>query len=396
MGKNGWMFYTPDNNIKIASGTYPLSGDLLKEIVDKQIIIRDKLKAQGIDYIFVIAPSKAGIYPEMITSGNYSVGKTVGDIFSDAMETAGINVINLREPLLTGKKEEQVYFKTDTHWNEVGAYFGYNYLLNRLTSFGIINSKPIEVEFVPSSRQCEFAAMMGNENFLPSEDYNASVITGAKANSIYSDETFDRIMQINQYYNINTPVYMFANSFKDQSNVLLFGDSMFGMWNMPEMLGESFSQYTYVWSQDITQEYIDAVHPDVVIYEIAERYLNILDTKSPVFSINILNNPQAVILDVDSSQLNIGSTSKLNVTVKNSGNEQWSSDQNIRLGYFIDGYDSGYRFDIPKGVVINPSEEYTFSIDAFKVPDAASGYIEFTMLQEGITYFGNRFVVDVF
>lgn len=57
IGKDGWYFYTPDDNLKIATGDYPLSEDTLAKILQEHLAIRDKLKAQGIEYV-VILPTK--------------------------------------------------------------------------------------------------------------------------------------------------------------------------------------------------------------------------------------------------------------------------------------------------------------------------------------------------
>ncbi|MFN8387050.1 MAG: hypothetical protein U0X92_11595 [Anaerolineales bacterium] len=41
-------------------------------------------------------------------------------------------VIDLRPALLTAKSERQVYYATDTHWNDYGAYIAYSAIMNEL------------------------------------------------------------------------------------------------------------------------------------------------------------------------------------------------------------------------------------------------------------------------
>ena len=67
----------------------------------------------------------------------------------------------------------------------------------------------------------------------------------------------------------------------------------------------------------------------------------------------------------------------------------------VRLGIFQNGVDCGYggRAYLPAGVSVAPGETYTFTFQDF-VPSIPGAKLEFTMLQEGITYFGERREAD--
>ena len=41
-----------------------------------------------------------------------------------------VKVLDLRPALIQGKAREQVYFKTDSHWNYLGATIGYDALID--------------------------------------------------------------------------------------------------------------------------------------------------------------------------------------------------------------------------------------------------------------------------
>ena len=57
-----------------------------------------------------------------------------------------VKVLDLRPLLLEAKQRERVYFKTDSHWNYLGAEVGYNALIAALKN--ILPSVP----GVPSRR----------------------------------------------------------------------------------------------------------------------------------------------------------------------------------------------------------------------------------------------------
>jgi len=386
IGEGGWYFYTLDNNLDIAKGKYPLTDEVLLKIKNKQEMIHKKLKNKGIQYVLVLAPSKVSIYPEYIRSGYYKVGETPIDILTEYLEkNTDIKVINLKEALLEGKKNEQVYFKTDTHWNEAGAYYGYQSLINQLKSFKLTNTEPVEVKKIASTYKGEFSAMMGDINLLDEEACINTEIISPKS------EGMDKI----SIGHVN-PNYAYINNFVEENKVLMYGDSMFGSWNLANLLSENFSDFTYIWSYEMQQETIDVYKPNIVIYEITERYINNLANFNGIFISSDMKNPQAEIVSENMPTIiERGKKYNVDIIVKNTSQEAWTEDNMIRLCIWQDGIDYGYRIKIPDGVEINPSEEYTFVLQDFQAPPSNSTYIEFQMLQEGRTYFGEKQRVDI-
>lgn len=397
IGKSGWFFYTLDNNIEIAQGKYMLSEEMLKEIAIQQEEIRKKLNEQGIEYILILPPSKVSIYPEMIASGNYSIRKTPVDIVADYLEqNTQVKVVRLKEALLEGKDKQQLYFKTDTHWNEAGAYVAYSEIINKLIEWKIIETEPTQVKMIPSTYKGEFSAMMGNIDLLPEEETLNTEIISQKAQKIESGDKKERLQQMNSTLGINMPIYLYQNTSVKDVSAVFFGDSMFGSWNATELLAENFKELTYIWDYNIRQEWLDELKPDVVFYDMGERYLNSLVTKSQEFHKDELVNPKAEIISHDAPKIiDRESTYTIHITVKNTGSESWREQDEVRLCIWQDGLDLGYRIKLPKDVIVEPNEEYTFVLEGFGAPPSSHTYLEFQMLQEGITYFGEKYRVDI-
>lgn len=76
IGEDGFMFYTLDDNMKIANGTYPLNEEDLIDITYNQKAIQKFLNNQGIEYLLVLPPSKVSVYPEKIKGGGAALSTT--------------------------------------------------------------------------------------------------------------------------------------------------------------------------------------------------------------------------------------------------------------------------------------------------------------------------------
>lgn len=395
LGKDGWMYYTQDRNLKIASGEYVLLQKELESILKQQQRINDKLKSQGIEYVLVLPPSKVSIYPEYIRSGDYQVRETPVDQLAQYIQThSDIKVIPLKQALLEAKKEGQVFFKTDTHWTQYGAYMAYREIIKKLNEFGLIDDAPEEVIFEPSEYQGEMGGLMGNSKLVPPEKTTISVILEKDARRVEEGELYQSFHNILKQYNVYKPCYLYENAKKDNT-LLMYGDSMFGTWNATELLAEHFNTMAYVWGGDIQQEYIDILKPKVVIYEITERYLDILKYRNRNFA-DRLDDFQAEIIAHDApTVIDRKNTYSINITVKNTSSDSWSEEKMVRLSIWQDGMDYGHRLYLPDGIEVAPGEQYTFHLGAFVAPPNDTTYLEFVMCQEGITYFGERERVDI-
>lgn len=88
-------------------------------------------------------------------------------------------------------------------------------------------------------------------------------------------------------------------------------------------------------------------------------------------------------------------TNQIRITVKNCGTVTWSKSEDIRLCIWQDEYDWGYRVNLPDDVEVQKGEQYTFIVENFVLPEASRTKLEFQMVKEGITYFGEREAVEI-
>lgn len=276
IGKDGWLFYTLDNNTKIATGEYPLTDENLKTIAENQQAISDYYKSIGSKYILMLTPSKVSIYPEYLPFGDSAVDETPVDILANYLrENTDIIVYNSKDALLEAKNngEGQLYLKTDTHWNEKGAYYVYKGLHQVMSDNGILDDEPIQPEFAEGEYKGEFSFMMGDLDILPAEQVPVAS-WNAQATEVKEGELYELVQQKENQYGSHQGANLFSNQNK-KLTAQIYGDSQIEVVRkIPQMLAEHFSTFVKYSVRNVSVSVDEAVKPDVVIFSCSERYIN--------------------------------------------------------------------------------------------------------------------------
>ena len=258
VGRDGWLFFTGDNNLRIADGIYPLFREELDDIVSGQLEVKEYLDERGCEYYLILPPSKVSIYYEYL-KGNYDVKETPADIVEKELNgKTGVNVINLKKCLFKAKHRDQVFLKTDTHWNQLGAYEAYKEI-HRITAF---DTDEPEVEIYDTKVKGEFSNMMGSASLLPPEETKGTRIMMPDAKPVSDGDGKE---------------FVYHNENGNGKTCLMFGDSLFGAdWNIRELLAEDFTDFIFIWSYEFDTDKIEEYSPDIVFYDMGERFLNSL------------------------------------------------------------------------------------------------------------------------
>lgn len=132
-GEDGWLFYYGDQSLDDYKGTNLPSDKELMEYANRLAKVDAYFKSQGKIFALVIAPNKEQIYSEYMPSGIVVENniKRIDKIYEYLTENTSA-VISYSKDTLLDHKDEYVYYKTDTHWNEYGSYLGTIELLNDL------------------------------------------------------------------------------------------------------------------------------------------------------------------------------------------------------------------------------------------------------------------------
>jgi len=92
------------------------------------------LAERGIRFLVVIAPNKETIYPEYMPARLNRLRETtrLDQIVSHMRARSNLAIIDPRAALRSAKAGGTVYFRTDTHWNDAGAWLLHREIVARL------------------------------------------------------------------------------------------------------------------------------------------------------------------------------------------------------------------------------------------------------------------------
>jgi len=132
LGKDGWLYYAIDPEIK--DPCTPFTKEQLKRIKMNLDITTKWFDQRNIKYYLAIIPYKSRIYSEMMPDqlklrmrhANYV------QLLNYLEKDTALRLVNCTPELIKGKNVRPVYYKTDTHWNEYGAFLGYRKIIERV------------------------------------------------------------------------------------------------------------------------------------------------------------------------------------------------------------------------------------------------------------------------
>jgi alginate O-acetyltransferase complex protein AlgJ len=139
IGKDRWVFYY-DATEKILEnhlGLDPLTDEQLAAWKSYLEHKHARRAASGMKSLFVIAPDKQTIYPEMMPPYLSPNGRTRADqLIAYLHDThSPANIIDLRPVLTAAKREGLIYFPQDSHWNGRGYFAAYREISRQLRSW---------------------------------------------------------------------------------------------------------------------------------------------------------------------------------------------------------------------------------------------------------------------
>ena len=136
LGKDDWLFWRYD--IEQHSGLRLLGQLEIDDWLQTLGYIHDWLASKGIRFVFVVAPDKSEIYPEQLPDGVPAAPFTALDQLMAALAgQSRFDFIDLRPLLKVAKAKDQIYYKTDSHWNSLGAYLALTRVLQGRLPLGV-------------------------------------------------------------------------------------------------------------------------------------------------------------------------------------------------------------------------------------------------------------------
>ena len=286
IGKEGWLYYTPDYNLEIPTGKFPMPEDLIASHVENLKVVKTYYDSMGIDFYYLPYPSQTSVYPECIGRDDvdYSLPTPV-DILEERLRAeTDINIVSTKRALIDGKSLGQVFRKTDVHTSDLGTYITYQQLCKAISEGGEYNIEPVTVTFVDgdylvgANEAAKVGNLFGSAETAPVAVYESAVV------SVNSGKLFDAIGAIYAdpaYAGLTSKYYtIFENPSVESGTVLIYGYSTFLNDNLGEtfqllrLIAENFHRVVFASTNSHIISGLDTlVDPDIVILESPERFL---------------------------------------------------------------------------------------------------------------------------
>ncbi|MFC4723067.1 hypothetical protein ACFO5O_12095 [Geojedonia litorea] len=259
-GLDGWYFLGNHHNniISDSFGNDSFSENELNVICKNIIELNAYFVAKKIKFYLVIPPNKSSIYREQLP---YQLTKhaTKFTSFKNSLEDRfGFKIIDLSSEMLSKKNDSLLYMKTDTHWNDYGAFIGYSKVID------VLNAHHLNIPKVS----------------LNTYRINHKFISG-DITPMINNNTLERTIVFEK--KSNTKINNLSESYKHQryynpdgnKKLLMFRDSFANAWT--PYFSESFKESVFLTDYIIDYSLIEKENPDVVILEVVERnFLEVL------------------------------------------------------------------------------------------------------------------------
>ena len=258
IGEEGYLFY--EDTVADYSGLNRWNDRELYTVAKTLELMGESVAADGGRFLLLIAPNKNSLYDYM----PYNYRKRTEPSNAERLLTAleHVDYVNLFD--LFKNREKELYFKTDTHWSDEGAYYVYEAAQQALAQ------EPIR--FLEQDYAAE-KSMVGDLSNMLYPDCGPTEETLVFEEPGY--EFLTRTRSFEQNY-IETVCVAGAN------RLLMFRDSFVN--NLIGYFSESYEHAVYDKSlpYDLTQQ---SKHgSNVVIVEIAERNMGEILAMAPVMS----------------------------------------------------------------------------------------------------------------
>lgn len=162
VGKSDWLFLTEELRFD-SEGSARLA--TRANIIG---VAAHRLDLEGVKLVVALVPDKARVHSDHLKASHYpEYNLTRYQDAVSAMRAHNVTVVDLLEPLSAGAVNADVYYRTDTHWNQLGAKIAADTIAKVVQKLGVALA-PTQFDTLPSGeavqRPGDLIRLMGLEN----------------------------------------------------------------------------------------------------------------------------------------------------------------------------------------------------------------------------------------
>ena len=294
IGQNGELFFAGLHQRLIQAYRYTATSLTNAWLWQSAIRKRaDHAEGCGATFTLMIVPEKLTIYPDRVAAPALTSAAAPSLLVQRALRLFDARplALDLVAPFRNARDATAIYPETDSHWTHAGAHLAYHALCTRfqttpnphLVEGRVVNAEPFSGDLGRVIEPARFETVVVRD-------------LTRDATRVHTNEPLRQFEERGQALGIgegSNVVYRNAAAHADPRKLVIFGDSYChhnpglrsGM--LTQMLAETFREVHFIWNKSYDPHYVERVGADLVLCEIAERYL--FKLPSPTFSQSALD-----------------------------------------------------------------------------------------------------------
>ncbi len=266
-GADGWMFGVDIDNVM----NQTIGEDYLSEVelinIERNLnSIKRFLDEKNIKYYFLIAPNKHSVYYSKMGFNEISSFRIKHQLLN-ILDQANIPYVDPVEKLIIESSRGPVFYKTDTHWNNYGAYFAFEALLKKINyDFNLPNDSYVILNSENKQSYEVYCDLIRMTRSFEQESYTNNITLLSRAKRI--NNTLDVPLNFKRKKDDYEKRYW--NSSKNLK-VVVFRDSFSEA--LIDYFSANFREVVFIWNRKFSRQIIEKEQPDIVITEVVERLI---------------------------------------------------------------------------------------------------------------------------
>lgn len=262
VGRDGWLYFTDELRFHADAHSHLIvRADLLGAA-------SAALERDGVKLVVALVPDKARIYPQHLTGRRIpEYNRSRYQDMLSVLQARHVDVVDLLQPLSQAAANGEIYYRTDTHWNQAGAKIAAEAIaaeVHRLNAELDTTTFATETSAAETERPGDLIRLMGLDNtpnFLrPPPDHETPMTTyqtSAESGGLFGDAS--------------VPVVLTGTSYSLRGNFHGFLQQALSAKVLNTAKdGGGFLQAT---TQYLKDEAFRSSKPKVLIWEVPERFL---------------------------------------------------------------------------------------------------------------------------
>lgn len=270
VGEEGWLYFSGERMAEEFTASAPFTTAEL-DVWATSIAARAAwLEQQGAKYVLFFAPNPQTIYPEFVPRivGTQGRPSRLDQLKERLKGTRNLLFVDLRDDLIAAKSQFPTYQKTDTHWNDFGAWVAYRRLIEDMRAI------------YPDADPEPLSQFLITKNTKPSEG-NLARMLNSPLPVIETEVKMLAARPRKAMMTPNKPLYGRIVECPDApfSRAVVIHDSFYPY--MTQFFEEHWQHLCSVWTLEFPADVVEEERPDVVIQEMVERKLMVEIVPNP-------------------------------------------------------------------------------------------------------------------